>query len=318
MIKLFGKDSIKQRLDSLHESQHLPHAILLWGDSGVGKKTLARYISSLYLQGENSFSRNADRVFSDTHPDVFFAKDISTNDSKYTAESIREIVKSGVVKPIDGDIKVYIFNDFDEMSVLQQNILLKFIEEPPYFVKFVFTAQDLSKIITTIMSRVTAFNIKPANAEECKNALIELAGIDLSISEKLAEQFSGNIGNAINSLENSEDNIHFKKAISVLEALLAGSEYKLAVAFSTITKRDDVWTVIDIVMDLVRKSLKLAVFNDKIGEDICVKFAHKFSKKKLTDLMQLLLDMQKYRDANLNIPLLTSYISSEVMANINK
>lgn len=316
MIELFGKDEIKKRLDSLHKSNRIPHAILLWGDSGVGKKTLARYISKLFLENDNSATKNADRIFSNTHPDVVFVKNLQEDGSKYTAELIRNITNSSVVKPNDGDTKVYIFNDADEMSVLHQNLLLKLIEEPPSFVKFVFTARDLSKIISTIISRVTAFNIMPAEILECKTALKSLTNLGENECEELAITFSGNIGQALNSIKNSAEQMIADKAKNAVNAVVNGSEYELLVTLSSLTKREDIWIMLDFFIEFVRKAMHFSVGSIKNAPEVSVKLSKKLSKKRIASLLEILLDLQKYREANLSIPLLTSHITSKVFEDL--
>lgn len=316
MIELFGKDEIKKRLDSLHKSNRLPHAILLWGDSGVGKKTLARYISKLFLENDNSATKNADRIFTDTHPDVVFVKNLQEDGGKYTAELIRNTTNSSVIKPNDGDTKVYIFNDADEMSVLHQNLLLKLIEEPPSFVKFVFTARDLSKIITTIISRVTAFNIMPAEISDCKTALKSLTDLSENECGELAVTFSGNIGQALNSIENSAEQVISNKAKNAVNAIIIGSEYEFLATISSLTKREEIWLMLDFFIEFVRKAMHLSVGSFDNGPEVSVKLSKKMSKKRIASLLELLLDLQKYREANLSIPLLTSHITSEIFLNL--
>lgn len=316
MIEFFGKDEIKKRLDNLHKNNRLPHAILLWGDDGVGKKTLARYIAKLFLENDNYTSKNADRIFNDTHPDVVFVKNLQEDDSKYNVELIRSITNSSIVKPNDGDTKVYIFNDADEMSVVQQNLLLKLIEEPPNFVKFVFTARNLSKIISTIISRVTAFNILAADISECKIALKSLTGLSNSECQNLAVTFSGNIGQALNNIQNSAELVLVDKAKTAVNAVVIGSEYEFCAALSSLAKREEVWRMLDFFIEFVRKAMLLSVKSETTAPDVSLQLSKKMSKKRIVDLLDLMLDLQKYREVNLSIPLLTSHITSEVFKNL--
>jgi len=53
-MKLYGKDGLKARLDGIAAKGRLPHAILLSGHEGCGKKSLARYIAQLFLCENNA------------------------------------------------------------------------------------------------------------------------------------------------------------------------------------------------------------------------------------------------------------------------
>jgi hypothetical protein len=75
-------------------------------------------------------------------------------DGKYKIEPLRKIVYSGNLRPQFGDIRLFIFEDFDSMSEICQNALLKFIEEPHEYNKFIMTAQSKADILPTILSRV--------------------------------------------------------------------------------------------------------------------------------------------------------------------
>ena len=79
-------------------------------------------------------------------------------DGSYKVIPLREIVNSGNLRPQFGDLRVFVFADFDSMSEICQNALLKFIEEPHEFNRFVMTADSTAKILPTVLSRVVVVN----------------------------------------------------------------------------------------------------------------------------------------------------------------
>lgn len=318
MIELFGKDNIVNRLSRLHNDNKMPHAILLWGDTGVGKKTLARYCAGLFLENEIFSSKKIDRIYTDTHPDVSFVKSPAESDSKYTAELIRDVIKDSIVKPVDGDVKVYIFNDCDEMSVIQQNLLLKLIEEPPAFVRFIFTAQDITKILETIISRVVAFNVKSPSIKDCTDVLSKDTDLDENQCKLISESVNGNIGKALEIINNSEKNQIIEKGQEAVSSLISVNEYKFLSIISSFKKREDIWALLDYIIDEFRNALKLSVKNIDNNISVSYKIAEKFSIRKITSILELLIRLQKYREVNSNIALLSSYITNEIFIDISK
>ena len=156
----------------LYESGRLPHALLLLG-------TTADYAVKLHLcESEHKPCNVCDccrRVDNKTHPDVVLVKESMPEDEKtkvrkYKSEKLREVIASGNLRPQFGDVRVFVFNDFDTMDlgtsqgIRHQNSLLKFIEEPFDCNRFVLTANTTSKILPTILSRVvTIRNDAPEN-----------------------------------------------------------------------------------------------------------------------------------------------------------
>jgi len=138
-------------IQSLYDSGRFPHAILLIGDTADNKEILELY-------GCNP-------------ADVVFVKEEMPFNTKKTAkpyqiEPLRRVVASGNYRPQFGDIRVFVFNEFDTMSEICQNALLKFIEEPHEFNRFVMTARSKSKILPTILSRVVTIQSQPSKSAE--------------------------------------------------------------------------------------------------------------------------------------------------------
>ena len=149
-MKLYGKSGLKQRLDGITAKGRLSHAVLFSGHSGIGKKTLARYTAELFLceNGACGSCPTCRNIENDTHPDVIFVK--KQCDGKYAIDLFREVMSSTVIRPNNGDVKVYVFEDCDTMRPEHQNALLKLIEEPADYLRFVFTCENTSVIPETV------------------------------------------------------------------------------------------------------------------------------------------------------------------------
>jgi hypothetical protein len=140
-------------IQSLYDSGRLPHAILLL-DSSQEQEML--------------------RLYGCHAADTVFVKELMPlNTAKvqtYSVKAIREVVASGNLRPQFGDLRVFVFRDFDTMSVICQNALLKFLEEPHEFNKFVLTAESKARILPTILSRVVAVGQAALSVPDCETA----------------------------------------------------------------------------------------------------------------------------------------------------
>ena len=171
-IKLFGKQRETALLAETAESDRLPHGIMLTGEKGIGKRTFAKWCAMLYLcrEPENNMPcgrcRSCRNIISGEHADVIYAKG-----EKYSKESVRDNVCFASTLPNDSDTRVFIYEDCEEMTEEQQNVLLKAIEEPSKYNRYIFTCSNTSQILETIKSRLVCIPISDMTAEECVSCL---------------------------------------------------------------------------------------------------------------------------------------------------
>lgn len=125
-------------LEGIKERNELPRFIILTGEPGSGKKTLARYIAKNIIGGYTVIANNG-------------------------VDAVREIVENCYRC---GVITVYLFLDADKMSVQAKNALLKITEEPPKQAYFIMTVEDINNTISTLKSRATEIKMLPYSQEE--------------------------------------------------------------------------------------------------------------------------------------------------------
>ena len=203
-MRLYGKNGLKERLDDIAAQGRLSHAVLFSGHSGVGKKTLAKYTAELFMckNGACGACPVCRNIENGVHPDVIFVKEGCGG--KYTMDALREVLSGTVIRPNNGSIKLYVFEDCDTMRPEHQNSLLKLIEEPAEYLRFVFTCENTSIIPETVLSRVTEFEVPDTPVEECERALVD-CGVDKPRARELSEMFVGNIGKCKAVIEGGEE-----------------------------------------------------------------------------------------------------------------
>lgn len=205
-MRLYGKERLVGLLQDMAEENRLPHAILLTGERGSGRRTVANFIAKLFLCGAEPCGKCpvCSKINSFAHPDVIFV--LRECGGKYGLQSksgtvsVRDIMDGVSVKPNDGDIKIYVFEDADELSPMVQNTLLKNIEEPEPWVKYIFLCESADSLLSTVRSRLAEFRIPDCSEEECCRCLAEEYGADREKAWEYSQMMSGNIGKCLEAL----------------------------------------------------------------------------------------------------------------------
>ena len=314
-MRLYGKDLLKRRLDDIAAKGRLPHAILFSGNESSGRKTLAKYTAQLFLCenrcacGECIVCRN---IENDNHPDVIFVK--RACEGKYMMEPFRGVLAETVIMPIDGNFKVYVFEDCDTMSVQILNTLLKLIEEPPAHLRFVFTCRNTGVIPETVMSRVTEFEVPDPDADNCARCLEDM-GIDPKQAKELSLTFSGNTAKCCAALQDGSSELKLiDVATAAATAIGQRSGYGLAAALAGQTSRDEFSQVLDFLAEIVRDALALKYgkepefFRKKEAE----KIAAEFSEEEITGMLDAIFELEKNEIYNLNLALSGVYLTSRI------
>lgn len=253
MKLIYGKNQPLARINAFRQSGRFPHALMFCGKKGVGRGVLADYTAALLLcekGGEAPCGEcvSCRKIEARIHPDVIYPQSEAEN-GKYTVERLRALIADCYKRPNDGALRVCVFENIDEMSVLCQNTLLKFIEEPLSFNRCLFTAEKKAAVLETVRSRVTMIDVDEAGHGDCIAALAE-RGIDPPRAEELYGLYGGNIGKCLDGEKDETAAALLKTASEIAEALYAGKEYDCAVRFSSLKTRDEIGQVLALLSDL--------------------------------------------------------------------
>ena len=163
---LIGQDAMVQTLRNAFKSGRIPHAFVLTGIRGVGKTTTARILArALNYEDENGRRPSLDletegmhcrAIIEGRHVDVM-EMDAASNTG---IGDIREIIDSVKYGPVSAPSKVYIIDEVHMLSTAAFNGLLKTLEEPPPYVKFIFATTEIRKVPVTILSRCMRFDLR--------------------------------------------------------------------------------------------------------------------------------------------------------------
>ena len=177
---VFGnKDSCRSLGESI-EKNALSHALLIEGEKGSGKHTLAKEIAkALLCEGRAdkdaplpcSSCRACYLVENNLAPDVHF---ISRGDrATLGVDAVREMIKDTAMASTEFDHKIYIFEDAHTMTAGAQNALLKIMEEPPAGVNILLLTESADSMLTTVRSRARLLRMQRFTREEISSFLSE-------------------------------------------------------------------------------------------------------------------------------------------------
>ena len=312
MTKLYGKDELEQTLRKTAEQNRLSHAIMFSGRKGSGKKVMARFTARLFLCGRGACGECADcrNIDMGAHPDVIFVKE--TLGGKYSMELLKELLRGTVVKPNNGELKIYVFEDCDTMLAQHQNALLKLIEEPAAHLRFIFTCENTNLVPITVMSRVTLYEVPDTDLESCVRCLVE-EGADEKRAAELAEVFSGNIGECKAVLSDSTGEARLIEIAK--KAAFAAAErnaFAAAAALSEAKDRAELSAVFGYFAGIFRDALAVKTgaeceFSEK---NTAKKAAENYSEEELMAVLDAVYEISANEIYNLNPALTAAYFTT--------
>ena len=172
--ELLGNEQLKQRLAGMLRQRKTSHCYLIAGPDGSGKHTLAALLAAA-LQctgpGEAPCRRcpQCRKALGGIHPDVVFVDD----ETKKTlpVDLIRRVCADVFIRPNEGAHKVYVFPHAEKLTPIDQNTLLKVLEEPPAYAVFLLLAPNPGLLLPTVRSRCAALQLAPLPEDVLLGAL---------------------------------------------------------------------------------------------------------------------------------------------------
>ncbi len=195
-------------LETQIRQRTLAHAVLITGDEGVGKKTLANLMASALLcrgEGQRPCGKcpSCVQLAAGEHPDLIRIQlgVPLTGDSEKTRASIpvsdiREMERIAGSHPFEGNDRVILIQDADKMNAAAQNALLKILEEPPEGNWFILVCQQREALLPTIISRCRPVYLHPWEDSEVLKALSD-NGITGRRAEDTVAEAGGSPGVAL-------------------------------------------------------------------------------------------------------------------------
>ena len=205
---LIGQEAVSQTLSLALDSDRLSHAYLFSGLRGSGKTSTARIFAKALLCEKGTTS----------HPCETCSHCIMANESRHMdiiemdaasnrkIDDIRELIEHTKYKPSMARYKIFIIDEVHMLTKEAFNALLKTLEEPPAFVKFILATTDPLKLPATILSRTQHFRFKKISQKVLVQHLahiLHLEGVEFEQNalEVIARSGAGSVRDSLTLLD---------------------------------------------------------------------------------------------------------------------
>ena len=165
---LIGQEVIAETIKNSINADKIPNAYLFTGIRGVGKTTIARIIAKS-INCKKSFENQCkekcdicDSITNSNHIDVL-EMDAA---SKTGVDDVRDLIEFSRYGPSSAKYKIFIIDEVHMLSKQAFNALLKTLEEPPDYLKFIFATTEIKKIPVTVISRCQRFDLSRIKSEK--------------------------------------------------------------------------------------------------------------------------------------------------------
>ena len=182
---LIGQNVVVETISNSIKANKVPNAYLFTGIRGIGKTTTARIVAKS-LNCSNGIDNlckeesceNCKAISESNHIDVL-EMDAA---SKTGVEDVRDLIEFSRYGPTSAKYKIFIIDEVHMLSKQAFNALLKTLEEPPKYLKFIFATTEIKKIPITVVSRCQRFDLSRIKSLEL-----------LDFVKKIKDKENGNI-----------------------------------------------------------------------------------------------------------------------------
>jgi DNA polymerase III subunit gamma/tau len=223
---LIGQNIVAQTILNSIKENKVPNAYLFTGIRGIGKTTIARIVAKSLncSNGINNFCKNdlcenCSSISNSNHIDVL-EMDAA---SKTGVDDVRDLIEFSRYGPTTAKYKIFIIDEVHMLSKQAFNALLKTLEEPPEYLKFIFATTEIKKIPITVVSRCQRFDLSRIKSLELFDFIKKIKNLEkgnvsdeaLKLIVKISE---GSVRDALSLLDRGLLSLDKNKELDLLMA----------------------------------------------------------------------------------------------------
>ena len=313
---LLGNENVKEQISVLMESNRLPHAIIIEGEEGIGKKTFAREIAAALVCRSNENKpcyqcSQCHKAEKGIHPDIY-EHTATGGANSFHIQTVRDIISDICMPPNEAEFKVYILGNAHCMNENAQNAILKVLEEPPAYAVFILTVENRSMLLETVLSRSVVLSLNGVNAKDGAEYIVnENDEIDYNSAFSAVTALRGNIGKAKESIIGGKMKETVDLVTNICSAIMADNEYELIKCVSAFSKdRKELSTALSMLKMIFRDALIGKDTNEILSgqNNIVYELSSKYTSAKLLALFNSADELIEMTKKNANNALLTTKI----------
>ena len=191
--EMVGQAHVVQALTNALVQQRLHHAYLFTGTRGVGKTTVSRILAKSLncqgLDGQGGITAEPCGVCQ-ACKDIDAGRFVDYTEldaaSNRGVDEVQSLLEQAVYKPVQGRFKVFMIDEVHMLTNTAFNAMLKTLEEPPEYLKFVLATTDPQKVPVTVLSRCLQFNLRPMAPETVYEHLTQVLAQEKLPAEPMA------------------------------------------------------------------------------------------------------------------------------------
>ena len=268
--EMVGQEHVVRALTNALTQQRLHHAYMFTGTRGIGKTTVSRILAkSLNCVGGDGLGGIT------AQPCGVCAACTAIDGGRFTdyieldaasnrgVDEVQGLLEQAVYKPVQGRFKVFMIDEVHMLTNTAFNAMLKTLEEPPEYLKFVLATTDPQKVPVTVLSRCLQFNLRPMAPETIQTHLVQVLQAEAIAAEPQALRLiaSAARGSMRDALSLTDQAIAFGSGSlqeSAVRQMLGSADRSHVLALIDALARSDGRTVVDISEQLRMQGLSAA------------------------------------------------------------
>ena len=316
-----GNETAAAAVRDMLDSGRFPRLIVIEGEPGTGKRTLASIIA------KGTVCENDDRPcgrckgctkFTTGHPDVtYIGADSGKKRATIGVDDIRSVISDAYVLPGEAARKVYIIYDADRLTQQAQNALLKTVEDGPDYTLFIFLCTSRFLLLETVISRSNVLSLSPVSLQDEKEYLkIKHPELSDEKCEELCAVSGGVIGRA-ERIISGEDTDTEKELMYIAGCIAGGKQTEFLTRLISLSDdRRKISDLFDELCILVRDALSL-----KTGAKLLIipshaemsrRFCNVFSAERLICIYESVCRAKESVLKNVSISLIIPLVATEI------